>query len=916
VAKTKARAKAEPRAARNSLLRQAGLLGGIVGSLYVVVAIATYDSADPSFTHVGAGEVRNEGGPLGAWVADALLQTFGLAAWGNFLLVGLLSWKLAGRSGPAARVVGAWLALLWSFTAIVALVHPVVPDAYPFSGLVGLATVEALSGSLGPAGTWLVAGGTFLGALPFALGFEWSSLAAKSLATAEAALPKVQAAGTGAARSWIRVAGEGAQTLVRELPTDAHEQRTVAEPTQMLTAPHQRDFPETRDGQTIVASPLVPEDDGLPPEPPIHDEAFDDLPPQPTQAVQRELVEVQWDPTDPTELPERAALPDGGGETSPRAVPPPRPKTTTRQGGRRLRGEDLPDELPLDEVPAREGPHDDELDDASDDPAANPPVDFFPDRGAEEALDKGTKPKRKKRSKAGLEITPGQLSSGGNEAQSAFVDPAIQTIYELPHIGLLDTHKLETARIDEKDLERLAHILEEKLKDFGVTGQVVAIRPGPVITIFEYLPGSGVKLSKISGLSDDIAMAMKALRVRIVAPIPGKGVVGIEIPNRTRQTVWFRDLLTSEEFRESSHVLPMTLGKTVEGKPFVADLAGMPHLLVGGTTGSGKSVGVNAMLLSMLYRRTPEELRLILIDPKMLEFELYRDIPHLLHPVITEARLASAALRWACDEMDNRYRLLSRWGTRNLASYNEKVESELEDWTQQKARKYAPADWPADEPPPPPKKLPLIVVVIDELADLMMVAAKDVEESIVRLAQKARACGIHLIVATQRPSVDVITGLIKANMPSRIAFQVRTRIDGRTILDQNGAETLLGRGDQLFLPPGVSALQRLHGPFVSDSEVNKVTDFLRAQGAPVYEADIPSDASGISIDPSEYDPFYDEAVAFVIEQGKASTSMVQRQFKIGYNRAARIVEIMETEGVVGPADGAKPREVLVGRRTG
>jgi DNA segregation ATPase FtsK/SpoIIIE, S-DNA-T family len=553
-----------------------------------------------------------------------------------------------------------------------------------------------------------------------------------------------------------------------------------------------------------------------------------------------------------------------------------------------------------------------------DEPVDDPdePVDQSPNGVIELAAHDVPAPKKKpRRSKLSVEITPGQLSSGGDTGRSLEQRRA-PTAFQLPDVSLLDTHRLELAKIDEKDLERLAHILEQKLRDFGVSGQVVAIRPGPVITIFEYEPGAGVKISKISALADDIAMAMKALRVRIVAPIPGKGVVGIEIPNRTRQTVWFRDLLTSDEYRESTQVLPMTLGKSVEGNPTVADLAEMPHLLVGGTTGSGKSVGVNAMLLSMLFRRTPEEMRLILIDPKMLEFELYRDIPHLLHPVITEARLASAALRWACDEMDDRYRLLSRWGTRNIASYNEKVERELEDWTPAKAQKYAPHDWPEGEPPPPPRKLPLIVVVIDELADLMMVAAKDVEESIVRLAQKARACGIHLIVATQRPSVDVITGLIKANMPSRIAFQVRTRIDGRTILDQNGAETLLGRGDQLYLPTGVSTLLRLHGPFVSDAEVQRVTDYLRAQGEPVYEAEIPVDPSGVSIDPAEYDPFYDEAVSFVIEQGKASTSMVQRQFKIGYNRAARIVEIMEQEGVVGPADGARPREVLVGRRTG
>ena len=331
-------------------------------------------------------------------------------------------------------------------------------------------------------------------------------------------------------------------------------------------------------------------------------------------------------------------------------------------------------------------------------------------------------------------------------------------------------------------------------------GEVVAIRPGPVITTFEYLPAPGVKVSKIAGLQDDIAMALKALRVRIIAPIPGKGVVGIEIPNDTRQTVWIRDMLASEAFRSEKGALPMALGKSVDGKPRVADLAKMPHLLVGGTTGSGKSVGVNSMLLSLIYTRTPEELRMILVDPKMLEFEMYRDIPHLLHPVVTDPKLASAALKWACTEMDHRYKMLSQWKVRNIANYNAKLEREMEDWTPAKARKYAPADWPENEPPPPPKRMPYLVIVIDELADLMMVAGKDVEESIIRIAQKARAAGIHLIVATQRPSVNVITGLIKANMPSRIAFQVRTKIDGRTILDQNGAEALLGKGDMLFLP--------------------------------------------------------------------------------------------------------------------
>jgi S-DNA-T family DNA segregation ATPase FtsK/SpoIIIE len=511
-----------------------------------------------------------------------------------------------------------------------------------------------------------------------------------------------------------------------------------------------------------------------------------------------------------------------------------------------------------------------------------------------------------------VRITPGHLESGINGSDDLVVRQASpEEVFELPTLGLLDRHAKSTGELDLSYLKEQALTLQEKLADFGVKGEVTAIRPGPVITIFEYLPAPGVKVGSIVRLTDDITMAMKAIRVRIVAPIPGKGVVGIEIPNSNRQTVWLRDLLASKEFRDGNFDLPMALGKTVEGLPFAADLAKMPHCLVGGTTGSGKSVGINAMLMSLLYTRTPEELRLILIDPKMLEFEPYEDIPHLLHPVVTEPKLAAAALKWACKEMDERYRLLARWGTRNIASYNKKVARETANWTREKARKFAPRGWPADQAPPEPKKMPWIVIVIDELADLMMVSAKEVEASIVRLAQKARACGIHLIVATQRPSVDVITGLIKANMPSRIAFQVRSKTDGRTILDQNGAETLLGKGDLLYLPPGVSSLARLHGPFVSDEEVARVTGFLKEQARPLYEADIREDDESVeSLAPEDYDEVYDVAVQLVTKKGKASTSMIQRHLKIGYNRAARIMDLMEREGVVGPADGARPRQVL------
>ena len=511
-------------------------------------------------------------------------------------------------------------------------------------------------------------------------------------------------------------------------------------------------------------------------------------------------------------------------------------------------------------------------------------------------------------------VEAGDLESGGDKSMGVVVAQAEpDPIYELPTLSLLDKHDKEVGRLDESGLRQLAKNLEQKLADFGVKGEVTAIRPGPIITVFEYLPAPGIKVSKISNLSDDIAMAMRALRVRIVAPIPGRGVVGIEIPNKSRQTVWFRDILVSKEFREGEMALPLALGKTVDGSARIADLAKMPHLLVGGTTGAGKSVSVNCMLMTLLYSMTPDKLRMILIDPKMLEFELYRDIPHLLHPVVTNPKLAAAALKWACEEMDNRYRVLARWGTRNIALYNRKVEKELEDWTPEKALKYAPKGWPEDQEPPRPEKFPYIVVVIDELADLMMVAKKDVEESIVRIAQKARAAGIHLIVATQRPSADVITGLIKANMPSRISFQVRTKIDSRVILDQAGAETLLGMGDMLFLPPGVSAIQRVHGPFCSDDEVMKVADFLRDQGEPRYEAElkmVDESGQGELFEEEEYDECYDMAVRIVTEAGKASTSMIQRHLKIGYNRAARIIDMMEREGVVGPADGARPRQVL------
>ncbi len=485
--------------------------------------------------------------------------------------------------------------------------------------------------------------------------------------------------------------------------------------------------------------------------------------------------------------------------------------------------------------------------------------------------------------------------------------------FELPPLNLLDPVPEQTATIDEDELRELAHTVTVSLASFKVTGRVTNVRVGPVVTTFEFLPDAGISVRRIAVLQDDLAMALCAVSIRVVAPIPGKGVVGIEVPSKQRMTIYLRELLASDEFRSFQGALPVILGKDVEGRPMVGDLAKMPHMLVGGTTGSGKSVGVNGMLMSLLFTKSPEELRLLLVDPKKLEFEAYADVPHLLHPVVTEPKAAAAALAWCCREMDRRYEMLARWGTRNISNFNRKVERESRAWTREKARLYAPRDWPDDVPPPAPELLPYIVIVIDELADLMMVAKKDVEVSVVRLAQMARACGMHLLVATQRPSVDVVTGLIKSNLPTRVSFKLRSVIDSRTILDQGGAEKLLGQGDMLYLP-GAGEVQRCHGPFVSDDEVGRVISFLKEQRGPDYIEAITASEGDVEemADPEEADDLYAEALAVVQKSGKASASMIQRHLKIGYNRAARIIDMMEQAGVVGPADGARPREVLTG----
>jgi len=478
----------------------------------------------------------------------------------------------------------------------------------------------------------------------------------------------------------------------------------------------------------------------------------------------------------------------------------------------------------------------------------------------------------------------------------------------LPAVNLLSAGAKQDQVNDDvhKKYLEIGRLIEERCREFAVEGEVTAYHPGPVVTTFEFKPSAGVKYVKVVNLGDDLALALKAESIRIER-ISGSSTVGIEVPNRKRDLITLRDIVDTEAFAQSTSLLTLALGKDIHGDPMVTDMSRMPHLLVAGATGAGKSVGLNSMIVSLLYKALPRQLRMLMIDPKMVELKIYEDIPHLLHPIVTDPKLASIALMWTVAEMENRYRTLAECGVRNIDQYNALLKDPE---AHRRARKAAPGD---DAPTPEP--MHYIVVIIDEFADLMMIAPKDVEDSVTRLAQKARAVGIHLIVATQRPSVDVITGVIKANFPSRIAYQVASKVDSRTILDTQGAEKLLGSGDMLFLPPGTARIRRIHGAYVSETEINDVVDFVKKnQGEPKFLEEItkvPEEKGGA--DGIEYldDVKYEDAVRVVLSTGQASASYLQRRLKLGYSRAARLIEIMEANGIVGPSQGSKPREILI-----
>jgi S-DNA-T family DNA segregation ATPase FtsK/SpoIIIE len=515
---------------------------------------------------------------------------------------------------------------------------------------------------------------------------------------------------------------------------------------------------------------------------------------------------------------------------------------------------------------------------------------------------------------------PSKREAREMQAELPFSQPK-EGAFQLPELGMLAKPKPRASTVDEGSLRQNARLLESVLAEYGVKGAIDQIRPGPVVTLYELVPAAGVKHGRVVALSDDIARSMSVAACRI-AVVPGRNAIGIELPNARRETVYLRDLLSSSEYEKSTHVLPMALGETIGGEPYVADLARMPHLLIAGTTGSGKSVGVNAMILSILYRLPPEECRFIMIDPKMLELSVYDGIPHLLAPVVTDPKKAIVALKWTVREMEDRYRRMSKIGVRNVAGYNERAREAMakgEHFIRTVQTGFDDAGRPVyEEEKLRPEPMPYLVVVIDEVADLMMVAGKDIEGAVQRLAQMARAAGIHLIMATQRPSVDVITGTIKANFPTRISFQVTSKIDARTIMQEQGAEQLLGQGDMLYMAGG-GRITRLHGPFVSDAEVEAVATYLKAQGAPQYLEEVTAapeedegGESGLGGGEGSGNELYDQAVAVVTRDRKASTSYIQRRLQIGYNRAASLMEQMEREGVVGPANHAGKRDILAG----
>ena len=896
-----------------------GELVGLICSAFALAILLSVISSSPADLADSTARVGNLIGPVGARVGDWLLTIFGLGAFCLDALLWYLGFMmLIGRRPewrPAESVGQAVFVFSGTMIAHLALAQYTF-YGHPAGGFVGELSVEISRGFFGTVGTYIIASCLMLMSLMFITNISLGSIVRALVHLAHKAyaymrhqlrvhreyrqrlhlehLKMARARGVFSDEDPAHVAAELALTpLVKdsyafeenfEQDVDsrlaARLGRFFKKHTHQPAAPAQQSPPKKkrRSKSGEASSSQTPEPAAsTAPEPPCEPE--DDVPTEPRVKIHknttREDAQEGWTLGDAPSIKEAGPtlIDDASGDTM------------------------QVDDLDVIDVSA-EGNDPAPLGQGSDD--------FGPRIVESEAKDRARRVK--------------ELLAQDDEKGVLF-KPLVRGGFELPKISFLNYEDTNEDTVDIEQLREMAAQIEKTLRDFKVEGQIRDICPGPVITVFEFSPAPGVKISKIANLSDDLAMALAALSVRIVAPIPGKGVVGIEVPNPTREIVYMKEIIADKVFYENQKMaLPMGLGKDTAGNPIVTDLAKMPHLLVAGATGSGKSVAVNTMITSLLYKNSPDDVRLIMVDPKMLEFSIYADIPHLLLPVVTDPKQATVALNWAVQEMEKRYQRLADLNVRNIKGYNTKVaklteqaSADLEAGREDSSAMLALGLNAKGEPEH--VHLPYIVVIIDEFADLMMTASKDVETAVARLAQKARAAGIHLILATQRPSTDVITGLIKANFPTRVALRVTSKTDSRVILDSNGAENLLGNGDMLFVPPGTSYVQRVHGAYVSETEIEKIVAFLKTQGAPQYNEQILIDedeeGSASALEEMDRDEHYEDAVRLVVESSQASISMIQRKLRVGYNRAARMVEMMELEEIVSAPDGCKPREVLV-----
>ncbi len=837
--------------------------------IVILLALISYDSGDPSWNSVSERtRARNWVGPMGAHVSNVLYQAFGVAALIfplMLFIIGRWQWDDDESEVSKPKILGLFLMIV-AFTGWVTMFGPEKPGSFYWGGFVGQFLMYGeiskipigMARLLGTLGAFV--GLTILFTAGLLLGTDYTLI--------------------GLVDNWSRSRPDGAVAeLANRLrgwkqgrnpqPIDAVQPRQVYAKFDQRKRSNRQGAP--LGGMKVTVRPGVPSGRNTAPpaiqsRPEVNGEAGDHLEEAGVIATNEDALQVAES---------AQANPDDSQWAA--RIPP-----STVTGPRRSKAGKEDESSHVDET-ADLGKGAFDLDESS------------PQRSVDEMMATASV-KRVEAAEASVEKEKGGKSKIGQLVKKV---SRVLSHYKLPSTETL-TPPAPRSEMAEAELMERARQLAEKCAEFNVSGQVKQISPGPVVTTFEFKPDPGVKYSRITNLVDDLCLALKAESVRIDR-IPGKSTVGIEVPNSHREMIRLREVLESKRFHESKSKLTLALGKTIDGANYVADLAKMPHLLIAGATGAGKSVALNTILTSMLYKATPEEVKFILIDPKRLELGLYADIPHLLSPIVTDPKRASYALKWAVSEMENRYKRLASFGVRNIEQYNAEVESNSKRVSES-----------VDEEETKP--LPYIVVIIDELADLMMVSARDVEESITRLAQMARAVGIHLVLATQRPSVDVITGLIKANFPSRISFRVSSKVDSRTIIDTNGAEQLLGQGDMLFLPPGTSRLVRVHGAYIDEKEVKRIADFVRSQAAPAYDEHIglsEKELQGDEFGDMKKDEKYDEAVRIVIEMGRASTSVLQRRLRIGYGRAASIIDMMEREGIVGPEDGSKPRQVLV-----